>query len=73
MTITVISVALVVCYGTFWSIKYSWYRGHLTRFNVVFAYRDHGIGPHTVTLSLLQVMWSKFCRFKSNPKFLLQN
>jgi len=24
----------------------------LSWFNVVFAYRDHGIGPHTVVLSL---------------------
>jgi len=36
----------------------------------VFAYRDHGSGPHTVTLSLFQipVKWFKFFRFKSNPK-----
>ena len=44
-------------------------------FIVVFAYRDHGSGPHTVTLSLFQiaVRWFKFFRFKSKPKTILQS
>ena len=42
----------------------------LSWFNVVFPCRDHGSGPHTVTLSLFQmpVKWFKFFRFKSNQK-----
>jgi len=44
-------------------------------FNVVFAYRDHGSGPHTETSSLFQmpVKWFKFFRFKSKPNNMLQN
>jgi len=47
----------------------------LSWFNVVFAYRDHGRGPHTVIMSLFQipVKWCKLFRFKSNPKTILQN
>jgi len=46
----------------------------LSWFNVVFAYRDHGSGPHTVTLSLFQIPVKRFnfFRFKSNPKTILQ-
>jgi len=44
-------------------------------FDVVFTYRDHGSGRHTVTLSLFQIpaKWLKFSRFKSKPKTTLQN
>jgi len=47
----------------------------LSWFNVVFAYRDHGNGPHAVSWSLLNlpVKWFKFFRFKSNPQTILQN
>jgi len=47
----------------------------LSWFHVVFAYRDHGSGPHAITLSLFQipVKWFKFFRFRSNPKIILQN
>jgi len=47
----------------------------LSWFNEMFAYSDHGSGPHTVTLSLLQipVKWFKFFRFRSKPKTILQN
>jgi len=42
----------------------------LSWFNAVFAYRDRGGGPHTVTLSLFQmpVKWFNFFGFKSNQK-----
>jgi len=47
----------------------------LSWFNVVFAYRDHGSGPDTVTLSLFQIPVTsfKFFRYKSKPKIILQN
>jgi len=58
-----------------WRVSRTQYIDTLTWFNVVFAYRDHGSGPHTVTLSLFQmpVKWLKFSRFKSKPKPILQN
>jgi len=58
-----------------WGVSRAQYSDTLSWFNVVFAYRDHGRGPHTVTLSLFQipVKWFKFFRFKSKPKTILQN
>ena len=58
-----------------WRVIRAQYTDTLSWFNVVFAYRDHGSGPHTVTLSLfpIPVKWFKFFRFKSKPKTILQN
>ena len=58
-----------------WGVSRSQYTDTLSWFSVVFAHRDHGSGPHTVTLSLFQipVKWVKFFRFKSKPKTILQN
>ena len=45
----------------------------LSQFIVVFAYCDHGNGPHTVTLSLyhIPVKWFKFFRFIAHPEIRL--
>jgi len=58
-----------------WGVSRAQYIDALSWFKVVFAYRDHGRGPHTVTLCLLQipVKWFKFFRFQSKPKTVLQN
>jgi len=58
-----------------WGVSRTQYITTLSWFYAVFAYRDHGSGPHTVTLSLFQtpVKWLKFSRFKSKPKTILQN
>jgi len=44
----------------------------LSWFNVVFAYRDHRSGSHTIALILFQIpaKWFKIFRFKSNPKII---
>jgi len=36
--------------------------------NQVFAYRDKGSRPHTVTLSFFQMRWFKLFEYKSNAK-----
>jgi len=58
-----------------WGVSREQYIDTLSWFNVVFAFRDHGSGPHTVTLNFFQipVQWFKFFRFKSKPKTILQN
>jgi len=68
-----VEVDLRLCFH--WGVSRAQYIDTLSWFNVVFAYRDHGSGPHTVTLSLFQipVKWLKFSRFKSKPKTILQN
>jgi len=68
-----VEVDLRLCFH--WGVSKAQYIDTLSWFNVVFAYRDHGSGPHTVTLSLFQlpVKWLKFSRFKSKPKTILQN
>jgi len=38
-----------------WGVSRAQYIDTLSWFNVVFAYRDHGSGPHTATLSLYQI------------------
>ena len=45
-----------------WGVSRAQYIDTLSWFNAVFAYRDHGSWPHTVTLSLFQipVMWLSF-------------
>ena len=68
-----VEVDLRLCFH--WGFSKAQYIDTLSWFNVVFAYRDHASGPHTVTLSLFQipVKWLKFSRFKSRPKTILQN
>jgi len=58
-----------------WRVSKAQYTDTLSWFYVVFAYRDHGSGPHTMTLTLYQtpVKWFKFFRFKFKPKTILQN
>ena len=58
-----------------WGVSRAQYIDILSWFNVVFAYCDHGSGPHSVTLSHFQipVKWCKFFRFKSKPKTILKN
>jgi len=55
-----------------WGVSRAQYIDTLLWFNVVFAYRDHVSGPHTVTLTLFQlpVKWFKFFRFKSKPNYI---
>ena len=58
-----------------WGASRAQYIDNLSWFNVVFAYRDHGSGSHTVNLRLflIPVNWFKFFRFKSKPKTILRN
>jgi len=58
-----------------WGGSRAQYIDTLSWFDEVFAYRDHGSGPHSVTLSLfhIPVKWFKFFKLKSNPKIILQN
>ena len=58
-----------------WRVSRAQYIDTLSWFNVVFAYRDHGSGPHPVTLSFFQIPVKrfKFFRYRSNPKIKLQN
>jgi len=62
---------LTLCFH--WGVSRAQYIDTLSWFNVVFACHDHAGGPHTVTLSLLQIpaKWFKFFRFKSKPKTIV--
>jgi len=44
-----------------WGVSRAQYIDTLSWFNVVFAYRDHGSGSHTVTLSLFQIPVKWYC------------
>ena len=68
-----LEVDLRLCFH--WGVSRTQYIDNLSWFNLAFAYRDHGSGPHTLTLSLFQipVKWLKFSGFKSKPKTILQN
>jgi len=68
-----IEVDLKPCFH--WEVSRAQYIDTLSLFNVVFTYRDHGSGSHTVTSSLFQipVKWLKLSRFKYKPKSILQN
>jgi len=68
-----VEVDLRLCFH--WEVGRAQYIGTLSWFNVVLAYRDHGSGPHTVTLSLFQkpVKWLKLSGLKSKQKTILQN
>ena len=46
-------VDLRLCFQ--WGVSRAQYIDTLSWFNAVFAYRDHGSGPHTVTLTLFQI------------------
>jgi len=65
---TCVDVDLRLCFHC--GVSRPQYMDTLSWFNVVFAYRDRGSGPHTVTLSLFQipVKWLKFSKFASKPK-----
>jgi len=53
-----------------WGARRAQYRpiDALSWSNQVFAYRDNGSRPPTVTLSLFQVTWFKLFKYKSNAK-----
>jgi len=53
-----------------WGARRAQYRPNDTSSwsNQVFAYRDNGSRPHTVTLSLFQMKWFKLFEYKSNTK-----
>ena len=70
---TCVNVDLRLCFH--WGISRAQYIDTLSWFNVVFAYRDHGSGPHAVTLNLFQipVKCLKFSRFIFKPKTILQH